>query len=65
MSVRHYTLAILIGLFATTPALATDEAITWSLQTPAGATVNFPDVRDGPAILLFWASWCPQFMGSE
>lgn len=57
--IRHYTLAVLIGLLATTRAMAADDAITWSLQTPAGTTVNFPDERNGPAILLFWASWCP------
>lgn len=59
MGVRHCMLAALIGLFATTPAMAADDAITWSLETPAGETVNFPDERNGPAILLFWASWCP------
>ncbi|MBT8441647.1 MAG: TlpA family protein disulfide reductase [Gammaproteobacteria bacterium] len=59
MRARHYALAILIGLLAATTAMATDDAIAWSLQTPAGETVNFPDERNGPAVLLFWASWCP------
>jgi thiol-disulfide isomerase/thioredoxin len=56
---RHQLLALLITLVGTTTTFAADDAISWSLQTPAGATVNFPDQRNGPAILLFWASWCP------
>lgn len=32
----------------------------WSLQTPAGDTVNFPaDAHGRPTVLLFWPSWCP------
>lgn len=59
MKIRHHTCAALIALLVTLPVAATDNPSTWSLQTPAGDTVTFPDERDGPAILLFWASWCP------
>jgi thiol-disulfide isomerase/thioredoxin len=53
------TITLLALLPGATPLFANDAAISWSLQTAAGDTVNFPDQRDGPAILLFWASWCP------
>jgi len=53
------TITLLTALLGATPVWASDAASSWSLQTAAGDTVNFPDQRDGPAILLFWASWCP------
>lgn len=48
---------LLISPILCNPAVADEHS--WSLQTPAGETVNFPDKREGPALLLFWASWCP------
>ena len=56
------TLATVL-LLATMPALALDEgplAPAWSLETPDGTTVEFdPQDRQRPAVLLFWATWCP------
>ena len=60
-SIRRITtmLTLLAALLGATPIFANDAAISWNLQTAAGDTITFPNQRDGPAILLFWASWCP------
>ena len=46
-----------------TPAVADPGANTapdWSLSTSAGRSVEFhADARGAPAVLFFWASWCP------
>ena len=53
-----------LAIFITTlllfamPSFAAEEP-TWELTTSTGDTISFPDEREGPAILLFWASWCP------
>ncbi|MCH9828570.1 MAG: redoxin domain-containing protein [Gammaproteobacteria bacterium] len=55
----------LAALAALTPlsvsaAGAPEQAPGWSLQTPGGETVNFPQDAEGrPTVLLFWPSWCP------
>ena len=55
----------LAALAALTPlsvsaAGAPKQAPGWSLQTPGGETVNFPqDAAGRPTVLLFWPSWCP------
>lgn len=36
-----------------------DRAPGWELSTPAGETVTFEPETDGPAVILFWATWCP------
>lgn len=45
------------------PAGAEPDASTapdWSLSTSAGRHVEFhSDARGAPAVLFFWASWCP------
>jgi len=60
-SIRRMTtmVTLLAALLGATPLFANDAAISWNLQTAAGDTISFPDQRDGPAILFFWASWCP------
>jgi len=36
------------------------DAPAWTLPSPAGEPVEFPADADGrPAVLLFWATWCP------
>ncbi len=36
------------------------DAPTWNLPSPSGTPVEFPaDADDRPAVLLFWATWCP------
>ena len=67
--IRHTILAISFWLFLAIPAQAEIalknvkaplQAPAWSLQTPAGETVNFPEDAHGqPTVLLFWPSWCP------
>ncbi|MGI9341459.1 MAG: TlpA family protein disulfide reductase [Gammaproteobacteria bacterium] len=54
-----FALIAATGLTAVGPAMAADAPVTWTLQTPAGASVSFPEAREGPVILLFWATWCP------
>jgi thiol-disulfide isomerase/thioredoxin len=36
------------------------KAPDWSLKTPGGETISFySDAADRPALILFWATWCP------
>jgi len=53
---------ISLGFLWFTPTLATsaDSAPDWSLKSADGSVVQLSDeVQERPAILLFWASWCP------
>jgi len=54
-----FTLIAATGLTAGTAVMAADAPVSWTLETPTGNSVSFPDERDGPVILLFWATWCP------
>ena len=39
---------------------ASAMAPDWTLTTSAGTLINFhTDARDAPAVMFFWASWCP------
>jgi cytochrome c biogenesis protein CcmG, thiol:disulfide interchange protein DsbE len=39
---------------------AQERAIAWEGKGAQGQTIRFdPNHRDKPAILLFWATWCP------
>ena len=50
---------LLLCLFAT-PAFAADRALAWEGKGADGKTIRFdPAHRTKPAILLFWATWCP------
>ena len=52
---------LMIGVLSL-PAAASppDFAPGWTLKTPDGATVTYPDDAEGnPSVLLFWPSWCP------
>jgi len=41
-------------------ATAQERATAWQGSTPAGTTVQFdPQHLQRPAILFFWATWCP------
>lgn len=47
-----------IGL--STAAFAQSDAIAWQGKTADGRTIHFdPQHLKRPAILLFWATWCP------
>lgn len=61
---RWVPLFAMIGTsLLTAGAAASDElqkAPPFALSTAAGETVEFPAASEGhPAILLFWATWCP------
>jgi cytochrome c biogenesis protein CcmG/thiol:disulfide interchange protein DsbE len=50
---------VLACLFAV-PALAQDKAIAWQGKGANGETIDFqPQALRRPAVLLFWATWCP------
>lgn len=58
-----------VAVFAFGSADATEADVTlrvdhpapaWSLADPGGGMVEFPaDARGHPAVVLFWATWCP------
>lgn len=57
-------LALLVALLAApvqaqwSPPL--QQAPAFSLKTPTGETMNFPqDAQGNPTVLMFWPSWCP------
>ena len=56
---KHALLLFLfVGLSAA--AFAQGDAIAWQGKTANGGTVHFdPQRLKRPAILLFWATWCP------
>ena len=50
---------IMLCLFAV-PSFAADRALAWEGKGADGKTIRFdPAHRTKPAILLFWATWCP------
>ena len=50
---------MLLCLFAL-PTFAAERAIAWEGKGADGKTIRFdPAHRTKPAILLFWATWCP------
>ncbi|HEX4870928.1 MAG TPA: TlpA disulfide reductase family protein [Nevskiaceae bacterium] len=53
--------ALLLALPLAAAAVAPPAiAPAWTLQTPDGETVRFPeDAAGAPTVLMFWPSWCP------
>lgn len=52
-------LLMLLCLFVV-PSFAADRAPAWEGKGADGKTIHFdPAHRTKPAILLFWATWCP------
>jgi len=50
---------VLVCLFGGT-AFAQDRAIAWEGTDGTGKTIRFdPDHLKRPALVLFWATWCP------
>lgn len=48
------------GEDAAAPLRPGSSAPAWTLPSPEGAPVRFPDAASGrPAVVLFWATWCP------
>lgn len=58
---RSAVMGLLGVLFLTSaPACGADIAPDWSLESADGTTVRLSDeIREQPAILFFWATWCP------
>jgi thiol-disulfide isomerase/thioredoxin len=50
----------LLACLSLAPAWAQERALAWQGSGADGKTIRFdPDHRQRPAILLFWATWCP------
>ncbi|MEP6484105.1 MAG: TlpA disulfide reductase family protein [Rudaea sp.] len=59
MSIRLHLFAFLF-VFCSVGAIAQERAIAFEGIGADGNAVRFdPDHRSKPAILLFWATWCP------
>ncbi|HZP66954.1 MAG TPA: TlpA disulfide reductase family protein [Rudaea sp.] len=59
MSIRHAAATLLLTLLAF-GANAADRAIPWQGKGAHGEAIRFdPAQMKRPAILLFWATWCP------
>lgn len=59
MQMRLSMFVLLMFLFAA-PAVAQDKAIAWQGKGANGETIEFnPQALKRPAVLLFWATWCP------
>lgn len=61
---RHLWIVLFCLASATCPAAGPDTqavlAPDWALDTSDGRDLRFhQDAADTPAVLLFWASWCP------
>ena len=53
-------LVLLMFLLFAAPVLAQDRAIAWDGAGVDNKTIHFdPDHLQRPAVLLFWATWCP------
>ncbi len=56
---RMWMASALLSLIAL-PALAQDRALAWEGKGAEGQAIHFdPQHLQRPAILLFWATWCP------
>ena len=55
----HRWLGLLFCLVSVA-SIAQEPAIAWQGKGADGKTIHFdPQHRDRPAVLLFWATWCP------
>jgi thiol-disulfide isomerase/thioredoxin len=60
MSLKAVLLAFVFAVAATPAAAQTQAALAFEGKDADGKTVRFdPAHRDRPAVLLFWATWCP------
>ena len=57
---RILQLLIALGISLVNPAPAAERAVAWEGKGLDGKTIHFdPQKLQRPAILLFWATWCP------
>src|SRR5664279_2807826 len=60
MKLRALTLVALICCLLVATTHAQERAIAWQGTGVDGKSIRFdPDKLKRPAILLFWATWCP------
>ncbi|HEY8009369.1 MAG TPA: TlpA disulfide reductase family protein [Rudaea sp.] len=60
MKYRVVILMVLIFTLLASPAVAQQRAIAWQGTGADGKPIRFdPDKLQRPALLLFWATWCP------
>lgn len=60
MKYRLVILMVLIFTLLASPAIAQERAIAWQGMGADGKPIRFdPDKLQRPALLLFWATWCP------
>jgi thiol-disulfide isomerase/thioredoxin len=60
MKFRLLSWVALLCLLASDVAIAEGQAIAWEGVGADGKTIRFdPSKLERPAILLFWATWCP------
>ena len=53
-------LFLMLLCLSAVPTFAADRALAWEGKGADGKTIRFdPAHRTKPAILLFWATWCP------
>ena len=56
----RFWISTLLFCLVTSPLLAQDRATAWEGKGADGAMIHFdPQHLPRPAILLFWATWCP------
>jgi cytochrome c biogenesis protein CcmG, thiol:disulfide interchange protein DsbE len=59
MRLRFCMAALVLALVAL-PTIAAERALGWQGKGADGKPINFdPDHLQRPAIILFWATWCP------
>ncbi len=60
MKYRFVILMVLLFSLLASPAIAQQRAIAWQGTGADGKPIGFdPDKLQRPALLLFWATWCP------
>ena len=57
---RHFWACVVLGCLIASPVFARQKALAWQGAGADGQTIKFdPAHLQRPALLLFWATWCP------
>ena len=60
MQLRSWMLGLLLSGLFSAPLCAQEHAVAWQGKGADGKTLQFdPQHLQRPALLLFWATWCP------